>query len=383
MKRIKKIGFILSILSIFSCTNDRVFPDVNTELPIDGDYTLIHYWNFNDATDLIKPTYSVSSASIEYKGARYDAVEEGSKLNARNNDLEGSALRLRNPSGDFILNMPTSGFDDVIFSYSTTRTSNGPLVQHVYYSLDGTTFTQSGLVDANYSVSETFIFHSLNFKAIEGANNNPNFKIKVVFESNIEGDSGNSRFDNITLDGVKSSEPPVVDIKTEEVFQYWNFNNKDDLAKPNVGNGSWVFLGDRFDSVDGTTLNAQNSDIASTALRLRNPSGDFILTLPTAGYEKLTLKFAVQRSNTGATNMDVSYSVNGTTYSQDNLTTKNFIVPAEDTSAANLGYAIVTIDLTNIVAVNNNDLLKIKISSVATSGGNSRFDNITLSGFKL
>lgn len=314
-------------------------------------------------------------------------------MNARNNDIAGSALRLRNPSGDFILNLPTTGFDDVIFSYSTARTSNGPLIQHVYYSLDGTTYVQTGLLDADYSVSENFIFHSLNFKDIKGADNNSNFKIKIVFETNIVGDSGNSRFDNITLDGIPNSVPPVVVVK-EEVFQYWNFNStitaspKDTPQPnipllPNIGNGSLGYLGSYYDSVDGTLLNAQNSEVAGAALRLRNPSGDFILTLPSVGYEKLTLKFAVQRSNTGATDMNVSYSINGTTYLQDGLTTKNFIIPAEDTNDANLGYTIVIIDLTTIATVNNNSLLKIKFSSVATSGGNTRFDNITLSGFKL
>lgn len=54
MKIIKKIGIVLSALSLFSCTNDRDLTAVNTELPVGEGYKIIHYWNFNDVTSLIK-----------------------------------------------------------------------------------------------------------------------------------------------------------------------------------------------------------------------------------------------------------------------------------------------------------------------------------------
>ena len=50
---------ILFLIFLDSCVKDRIEPQVVTSgvIPL-GNKTLIHYWNFNDASDLLTPTSS-------------------------------------------------------------------------------------------------------------------------------------------------------------------------------------------------------------------------------------------------------------------------------------------------------------------------------------
>ncbi|UII27364.1 hypothetical protein LVD15_02735 [Fulvivirga maritima] len=386
MKSRISITLVLALLGLFSCTEDRVIPETIVDTT---SYDVVHYWNFNDNTSeetLITPTYSIGGTSVIYEGSYYDDTDEGSLLNARNADEAGNALRLRNPSGDFTVSMPTTGYDDVIVTYAVRRTSSGPQREQFFYTVDGANYVKIGLENTDYAVAENFVLHQFDFQDIPEADNNPEFKIKITFDINADGDSGNSRFDNLTLDGIRNGEP-IPDFpdgeKEVEVFHYWNFNNADDLETPNIGAGSWSYSGDEYDDVEGATLNALNGDEPSTGLRLRNPSGDFILSLPTSGYENVVMKFAVQRSGKGATSQNIYYSVNGTDFIQDNLSAASFEVPEEDSDAENLGYVLVTIDFSAISDVNNNEDFKVKFSSEETEKGNTRYDNITLEGTSI
>ena len=376
----------LGLLGLFSCTEDRVIPETSVDTT---SYDVVHYWNFNDNTSeetLVTPTYSIGGTSMVYEGSYYDDTDEGSTLNARNNDEAANALRLRNPSGDFTVSMPTSGYDDVIITYAVKRTSSGPQEQQFFYSVDGVNFIQTDLENTDYAVTENFVLHQFNFQDIADADNNPNFKIKITFDVNADGDSGNSRFDNLTVDGIRNGEaiPDFPDgEKQPEVLHYWNFNNVEDLETPNTGSGSWTYSGEEYDDVEGTNINALNADEALTGLRLRNPSGDFILSLPSAGYENLVMKFAVQRSGKGATTQDISYSVNGTDFIQDNLDAISFEVPEENQEDAELGYVLITIDFSAISDVSDNADFKVKFSSEATEKGNTRYDNITIEGTSI
>ncbi|UII21380.1 hypothetical protein [Fulvivirga ligni] len=380
------ITMVLGLLGLFSCTEDRVIPETSVDTT---SYDVVHYWNFNDNTSeetLVTPTYSIGGTSMVYEGSYYDDTDEGSTLNARNNDEAANALRLRNPSGDFTVSMPTSGYDDVIITYAVKRTSSGPQEQQFFYSVDGVNFIQTDLENTDYAVTENFVLHQYNFQDIADADNNPNFKIKIAFDVNADGDSGNSRFDNLTVDGIRNGEV-IPDFpsgeKQPEVLHYWNFNNVEDLETPNTGAGSWTYSGEEYDDVEGTNINALNADEALTGLRLRNPSGDFVLSLPSAGYENLVMKFAVQRSGKGATTQDIYYSVNGTDFIQDNLDAISFEVPEENPEDAELGYVLITIDFSAISDVNDNADFKVKFSSEATEKGNTRYDNITLEGTSI
>ena len=386
----RKILSFAFLALLFSCTEDREFTQKEIiTAPENPDYEIVHYWNFNNTAteqNLITPTISIGNAQLTYSGNYFDAVEEGSSLNARNNDETGSALRLRNPSGDFLLKMPTTGYRDVIFTFASTRTNNGPQVQKISYSLDGVNFITTGLENTQLGIATTFNAYQYNFTAIPEANDNPNFIIKFTFEVNADLDSGNSRFDNITLDGIPtqdSGEPEIPEDTDLYLFHYWNFNNStttQTLVEPNIGNGSIAYLGNYFDSVnEGSLLNSRNGDEAGSALRLRNASGDFLLTIPTNGHKNVKLSYTTTRTGSGSQTQTLFYSIDGINYIQSGLTATTYDVTTE--------FQLKTFDFTSITSANNNSNFKIKIvfdsASSTAASGNNRIDNLTVEGNRL
>lgn len=380
---------LLFLTLLFSCTVDRDF-ETQSVLPdlTDPNFELIHYWNFNNDsnnTTLMSPT--VGSGSLLYLGANFDSVDEGTTINARNNDESGSALRLRNPSGDFILSLPTVGYEKVVFSYATTRTNNGPQEQTLSYSVDGENFTTAGLTNNQLGVTTDFLIRQFDFSKIEDVNNNADFKIKISFNINADGESGNSRFDNITMDAIpiegfiSDDDEDPIDPELN-LFLYWNFNNNSSnqaLITPTLGNGNLTYLGSSFDSVnEGTEINARNDDPAGSALRLRNPSGDFILDAPTTGYEDVVFTYATTRTNNGPQQQSVFYTLDGINYTNSGL--------SQTTNTINTEFVKYQYNFSSIEGANDNANFKIKIQfDINASGesGNSRFDNITFDGVQI
>ena len=367
--------------TLFACTTDRDFEIEMITDPEDLSFELVHYWNFNDTSSLdalITPTQSIGGAALTYEGATFDEVDDGIDLNVRNNDELGNALRLRNPSGDFTIDLPMSGFEDAIVTYATRRTSNGPQVQTISYSVDGSTFIQTGLENTSYGVTETYVLRQFDFTDIPEADDNPNFRIRIEFDTNADGDSGNSRFDNFTLDAISTGDTTPPDVETE-LFHYWDFNDDTDaitLITPNVGDGSLSFFGATFDDVSGSELNARNQAEAGTGLRLRNPSGDFVMHLPTTGYRNIEVGFAVTRSNSGSQDFDIEYTTDGTTYTNTGIDPSTFIISES--------YELREFDFTGIPGVDNNPNFKIRLTfdeaSSTSDSGNSRFDNLSVEG---
>jgi len=177
---------------------------------------LLHYWNFNNlpaGTLTTVPTdvslFPTGAATITYPGtgAGYlDSVNPGSALNIQGSDAAGLALRVRNPSDTrtLLVNAPTAGYKDIVVSFATTRTSSGASEQQYSYTLDGTNFITTSLplttfapgIDPEYGVV------TLDFGAISGADDNPNFAVRIVFAgTTASGTSGNNRFDNVTITG--------------------------------------------------------------------------------------------------------------------------------------------------------------------------------------
>jgi len=380
--------YLFTSLFFISCTIDRDFEELADIIdPTDPSFELIHYWNFNDDSSnqsLITP--NVGNGTLSYQGASFDAINEGSSINARNNDEPGNALRLRNPSGNFVLSLPTSGFENLVFTFATTRTNNGPQEQTLSYSLDGVNFITTGLSNNIIGVTTEFIKRQFDFSAIPGANNNPDFKIRISFDINADGESGNSRFDNITLDGnpiegfIPDEEDPIdPDL---DLFLYWNFNNDTNnqtLITPTLGNGNLTYLGSTFDSVDeGTDINARNDDEPGSALRLRNPSGDFIITAPTSGYEKVVFTYASTRTNNGPQQQSVFYSLDGTNFINTGIGATILEITTD--------FVKYQYDFSAIPEADDNANFKIKIAfDINASGdsGNSRFDNITFDGVPI
>ena len=364
---------------LFSCTEDREFETIEILAPADSLFELVHYWNFNDVSNLIAPNQTSGGAAITYLGDRFDDVDDASLLNVRNNDIEGTGLRLRNPSGDFIIDLPTTGFEDAIVTYAVKRSGSGAQQQTVSYTIDGTTFIQAGLENISYGVTEVYTLRQFDFTNIPEADDNPNFKIKIEFDINADGDSGNSRFDNFTLDAISTGGVIPTPMENTELFHYWDFNDDTDnitLITPNVGEGSLSYFGDRFDDVEGSELNARNEAEAGKGLRLRNPSGDLIMNIPSTGYKNIELKFAVTRSGSGSQDFDISYTTDGSNYIDTGIDSTTIIISES--------YELRSFDFTGIANVDNNPNFKVKLTfdeeSSINDSGNSRFDNLSVEG---
>jgi hypothetical protein len=175
----------------------------------------LYYWHFNTfntSTDVttIPADYSLIAGAeplMTYTGAgpiNIDSYNNGSILNTHFDQTSGKAARVRNPSEGrpLVFDLPTTGYKDIKFAYAVQRTNQGQLINSVSYSVDGTNYTQANILPHEFNVTTDFSLVQVDFSLVTAANNNANFKIKVTFKGNTLGDSGNNRFDNITLKGV-------------------------------------------------------------------------------------------------------------------------------------------------------------------------------------
>ena len=201
-------------------------------------------------------------------------------------------------------------------------------------------------------------------------------------------------------------------IAQSTLINYWHFNN----TLPSDGSGG-ILLGQKPINADYSiytsrvyviykAINGASADTGTTdncngktknersgfggccgtinnGLRLRNPSDnmEFLWYIPTDNYKNIILTYATESSSAlhGQLEQDYSYSIDGGL---------NFITTDLPISKYNpdTTWKIVTLDLSNISSVNNNDKLIFRILfSGQTTGtkGNNRFDNITVEGTSL
>lgn len=181
----------------------------------ENDNVLLYYWHFNnieteaeDVTSIIAD-YSLFEDVIpvmNYTGSGnrdIDVYENGSIFNLQLSELPGKAARVRNRSQDrsLIFNLPTTGYQDIVFSYAVYRSGNGMLNNAIYYTMDGVNFVQDNLQTNLFEISESYQMVTIDFSEIPWVNDNADFHIKIEFEGNTEQNNGNNRFDNITLHG--------------------------------------------------------------------------------------------------------------------------------------------------------------------------------------
>ncbi|NHM07351.1 hypothetical protein G4D82_08975 [Flavobacterium sp. CYK-4] len=176
-----------------------------------------------------------------------------------------------------------------------------------------------------------------------------------------------------------------------QLIYYWNFNNLSGTTTRIIPDYSLVattasitYDGTGPGYMDGDTggylLNARNNDLGENLLKVRNPSHtrSLLLSLPTNGFQKVILQFALSRSNNGATTQNYTYTIDGLHYTNVGLN-KIAHNPAADPTVD-----LVAIDFSNIPEVSNNPDFKFKIDfsgdAAAGASGNNRFDNITLEG---
>lgn len=190
-----------------SLSADRSLTAVFEESPLSS---LLHYWHFNDLPE--GPVFDEVEADHHFPGdaaitdtgtgAGYMDDTDGSELNLRLAVEAEKGLRVRNPSHDRALQftLPTTGYENVRFTYAVMRTTNGAEGQQVEYQTgpDGPWMQIGGPL----TITTDYQLFTFDFSAIPGANDNPDFQIRIRFGgTNAPGESGNNRFDNITLDG--------------------------------------------------------------------------------------------------------------------------------------------------------------------------------------
>lgn len=175
---------------------------------------LLYYWHFNTLVTPVDVTtidadYSLIpgvTGKFDYTnpvtGQRdMDMFDTGSLINSQMGEGAGTAVRVRNPSTDRTLDffVPTTNATGIRFAYTVQRSGQGMLENIVSYSLNGLDFITTNLANNTVLVTEAYEFYSYDFSGIIGANNNPNFRIRISFNGNTVAITGNNRFDNFTL----------------------------------------------------------------------------------------------------------------------------------------------------------------------------------------
>lgn len=198
---------------------------------------------------------------------------------------------------------------------------------------------------------------------------------------------------------IKLEDPIIID-PDSELIHYWNFN--EEPADVTVVLPTFSILDNSTAQIeytgtdggimdidtDGYNTNVQNGDSPGNLLKTRNPSTakSLIFDLPTTGYKKIVLRFATGRSNNGALVQNYSYTIDGTTYTNEGLS-KISHNPNPDPTPPNPNVDLIVLDFSEITDIDNNPNFKVKIEfggdTAAGATGNNRFDNVTLSGIPL
>ncbi len=183
---------------------------------------VIYYWNFNDnvpasGVNWVQPI----PANIGNGNITYDFTVAlsfaGTTLNGITGEVTGGSLvpqpgdGLINNGRHFEVSMPTTGYQDIVFSYITRGTTTGFNTQTVQYSTNGVDFITKEVFTApleNNWVSSQI--RTVDFSDVPAADNNPNFRVRVVVSGGTFS-TGNNRFDNIKVFGTPTGaalDPP-------------------------------------------------------------------------------------------------------------------------------------------------------------------------------
>ncbi|WP_235922475.1 choice-of-anchor I family protein [Flavobacterium difficile] len=236
---------------------------------------LVHYWNFNNnasVSTITTPSQTVGGANLVAIPGGISAIDFAGgtgqnfnvlNLNARNSDVSGSHLRFNDPIGGALeFSLPTTGFETILVKFATRRSGSGAGTQSWSYSLNGTSYIPFTTILPNNGDPTLATF---DFTAISGANNNPNFKLKVEFSQGSGGTVGNNRFDNFTLEGTTFSGADI----TPPSVTFLPSNSASNVAttiQPTLSFNEAIRL------VDDSAITNSNVD-ALVELRLNNASG--------------------------------------------------------------------------------------------------------------
>ena len=174
------------------------------------------HWNFNTDPPTAPANWTAPIASDSGDGElTYTFTNAtsyaGNTLNAAFGDAAGGSFApvagtgTVNNGEELVLAVDTTDRENIVMSYATRGTATGFSSQTIYYSLNGG--TNYILFDTLNGMNvTTWTVQTLDFSAITGANDNPNFMVKIVLDG-ATSDSGNNRFDNILFFGDEPINP--------------------------------------------------------------------------------------------------------------------------------------------------------------------------------
>lgn len=217
--------------------------------------TLLHYWNFNNATSaqtISTPNVSLvgtstltntlgASTAFDFANGTGNDFSINN-LNARNNDVAGNHLRFNNPiGGSLVFSLPTTGYENPIVKFTTRRSGSGAGTQTWSYTTDGTTYTTFATISPADGAPT---LQTLDFSSVVAADNNANFKLKVEFSQGTGGLVGNNRFDNFTLEAYAPGTTPVTPPKVSFLSKFMSVNEDSgtaviDIKVENAGTASF------------------------------------------------------------------------------------------------------------------------------------------------
>jgi len=165
-------------------------------------------------------------------------------------------------------------------------------------------------------------------------------------------------------------------------IHYWNFNNNVPATGqqwPNSisADSSNGVLTNSFPDVEilsGTVLNGENNEVAGGSFSPKgtvNNDLSMVFSVPTGFFKDIIFSYATKGTASGYNNQSIFYSTDGVNF--DSLTCFQ---------ASGFDWIIRAVDFSNIPAVNNNPLFKIKIiiRGATSIYGNNRFDNFKIIG---
>ena len=158
-------------------------------------------------------THTINAVNPELDvNGLYTAVDSFS--GTTNNDLAAagsggsfSFIGTGSNGSQSIFSVPTTGFTDILVSWSQRGTASGFQSRVFEYSTDGSTWTDVGAYAGSSGVlSCTFATVSLDLSAVTALDTNPNAKFRITYDG-ATGDTGNNRWDNFYVQGTAVPEP--------------------------------------------------------------------------------------------------------------------------------------------------------------------------------
>lgn len=166
------------------------------------------------------------------------------------------------------------------------------------------------------------------------------------------------------------------------LVHYWNFNGSNTTPASTLLGGTQT-TGGTIAYATGESfagLNARNGDASGAHQRVNSPltaGSQLHFNLPTTGYKDLIFRYETRRSGSGAGTQKVAYTPDGGTTWVDHSN----IVVADVGSTSQV--PVQTLDFRSVTDARDNPLFGIRITfeqGTAGTGGNNRFDNVTLEG---